>query len=173
MRESLLSRHRKGMERSTKNLSTWRRSSASEWELRGWSLRENCLVPDIGKFLEGLWVCGAFLTSTREELKELGQKGKQGQQSMIYFKAGRETKQQLHDIHHMQLLSSSSAWPQSSPKESSQARQSRCQKHATKTTWTSGSRTSWLSWRKKTTGSIGMGETDKQTKPDIHPTQML
>ena len=22
-------------------------------------------------------------------------------------------------------------------------------------------------------GSIGMGETDKQTKPDIHPTQML
>ena len=55
MRESLLSRHRKGMEISTKKLSTWRRSSASEWELRGWSLRENCLVPDIGKFLEGLW----------------------------------------------------------------------------------------------------------------------
>ena len=147
MRESLLSRHRKGMEISTKKLSTWRRSSASEWELRGWSLRENCLVPDIGKFLEGLWACGAFLTSTREQLKELDQKGKQGQESMIYFKAGRKTKQQLHDIHHMQLLSSSSAWPQSGPKE-----QAITSEPCNKTTWTSGSLTSWSSWRIKTTG---------------------
>ena len=61
------------------------------------NLTEDCLLPAIGNFLKGLKACGAFLTSTREQLEQLGQKGKQGQEfaKKRYFKVMKKQAEEL------------------------------------------------------------------------------
>ena len=73
------------------------------------NLTEDCLIPAIGEFLKGLRACGAFLTSTREQLEQLGQKGKQGQESakMRYFKVMKKQAEEL-DSNCLTFITSSS-----------------------------------------------------------------
>ena len=47
------------------------------------NMTRKCLIPAIGTFLAGLGACSAFLTSTREQLLELSEKGQAGQEAKI------------------------------------------------------------------------------------------
>ena len=73
------------------------------------NLTENCLIPAIGNFLNGLNACSKFLTATREELSEMGAKGRKGQEDKKkrYFKLMKKHADEL-DSNCMFFLTSSS-----------------------------------------------------------------
>ena len=73
------------------------------------NLTEKCLIPAIARFLNGLQACNEFLTTTREQLSALSEKGKLGQEEakMRYFRVMKKHAADL-DSNCMFFLTSSS-----------------------------------------------------------------
>jgi len=72
------------------------------------NLTEKCLIPAIGSFLTGLKACSVFLTSTREQLSDLSERGQEFQEAATkrYFRLMKGHAEELENNCEMFITSS-------------------------------------------------------------------